>query len=306
MDKNYVIGIDIGGTHFRLGMIDEDGDLYNFVVESSSILDTSDDPVKKLIDYIKIYMKNGTGGKLLAISIGFPSTVSKDRRVVYSTPNLKAFNNTDVVTPLEKNFNVPVFINKDVNYLLQYEIVRRNLVNPGIVIGVFIGTGYGNSIYINDHFLIGKNGVATELGHIPVAHVSDICGCGNVGCIETIASGKRLMEIRDLYFPETDISKIFVLHKNDPVILDFVDMLTIPVATEINIFDPDLVIIGGGVIQMEGFPREYFEACIYKHTRKPYPAQNLNISYSLEDNRAGVFGSAYYAFNKLKGCQFKK
>jgi len=298
----YVIGIDIGGTHFRVGMVDENKQLYNFVRESSSIFYNGANPVEILIEYLKTFIENNAKkDELLSISIGFPSTISKDRRVVYSTPNLNVFSNVDVVTPLEEAFNVPIFINKDVNYLLQYEIVQRNVADLGIIIGIFIGTGYGNSVYINGQFLIGKNGVATELGHIPVAHVTDICGCGNEGCIETIASGRKLEEIRKKYFPETSISEIFLRHREDPILLDFVDMLTIPVATEINIFDPDLVIIGGGVVNMEGFPREYFESCIYKHTRKPYPAQNLNISYSLEDKKAGVMGAAYYAFERLKG-----
>lgn len=299
-DRNYVIGVDIGGTNFRLGMVAKDGELQNFVIESSSILTSEGDALENLTDYIVSYIERFSTSKPLAVAIGFPSTISKDKRKVYSTPNIDGFDNVNVVEPMEKALNIPVYIDTDVNFLLQCEISRHNLLNPGIVLGFFIGTGYGNSIYIDGKFLDGKNGVTAELGHIPVLGKNDPCSCGNEGCIELYVSGKRLRELQEQHFPDTAISRIFTKHKDFPIIKEFINDLAIPIAIETNILDPDYVIIGGGVVQMEDFPKAELEACILKHTRKPFPAQSLNISYAMEDQKAGVLGAAYYVYQKLK------
>lgn len=74
---------------------------------------------------------------------------------------------------------------------------------------------------------------------------------------------------------------------------DFVDYLSVPVATEINIFDPDYVIMGGGVLAMPGFPTADFEANVRRHTRKPSPEKELEILYAADDLYNGVRGGGY-------------
>ena len=297
--ENYIIGIDIGGTYLRVGMVTEDGQLHNLQVESTSTVYSEGNPLEKLQQYIEKYTEKYSMGTLLGIAIGFPSTISKDKKTVYSSPNLKGFDNINVVDPFEAAFNVPIFINKDVNYLLHCEISKRNVVNPGIVLGFYIGTGFGNAVYVNDYFLEGLNGVAGELGHIPVWHSKEKCGCGNTGCIECHASGKKLAEIHQTFFRDTAFSELFSVHRNEPVLKEFIDVLAIPIATEINIFDPDCIIIGGGVPAMADFPKEDFEACIYGYTRKPFPANGLNIVYAQMNQEAGVLGGAFYAYKQL-------
>jgi allose kinase len=301
VDENYVVGVDLGGTNFRLGLVNNKGKISNYVIESSNLLiDEKNTSLDNLVNYIQQYKNKFLAGKLSGIAIGFPSTVSKDKKTVYSTPNLSGFENVNVVDYFEQRFNVPAFINKDVNYLLKWDIENLNINTKEITLGFYIGTGFGNSIYINGDFLDGKNGVAGELGHIPVPHSRDLCGCGNSGCIEVYASGKALNKIREEHFTDTEIQDIFLRYSDNKIIKDFIEFLSVPVASEINIFDPDNIIIGGGVIGMSGFPRGYFEECIKAHTRKPYPFNSLNIRYSIQNQESGVLGAALYAFEKLK------
>src|SRR5665648_44585 len=98
--------------------------------------------------------------------------------------------------------------------------------------------------------------------HIPVLGKDDICGCGNKGCIENYTSGKQLEYLQSTYFPGTEISDLFEYHSNETVVEKFIEALSIPIATEINILDPDYVILGGGVIHMKGFPNEILEQYI--------------------------------------------
>jgi allose kinase len=304
-DRTYIIGIDIGGTNIRIGMVTEDGQLHDSVIGSSHILNHSSLSVQKLQNYIKEYINQYGKGKLLAISIGLPSTISKDKKVVYSSPNMIGFNNINLVDPLEMFLQVPVFIDNDVNHLLMYEIAKRKLENSGIVLGFYVGTGLGNSIYIHNSFLEGKHGVAAELGHIPMLGKTDVCNCGNVGCVELYASGKGLETLNKTYFPDTPIEQIFVKHKDEAVIQEFIEAISIPIATEINIFDPDYIIIGGGVIHMEAFPREVLEQKIVLHSRKPFPAEGLSILYTENNQQAGVIGAAFHAYNRIRMRSYK-
>ena len=79
----------------------------------------------------------------------------------------------------------------------------------------------------------------------------------------------------------------------------YLEHLSLPITTEINILNPAVIILGGGVLSMPGFPREKLEQYIYKHSRKPFPADNLHIVYSDNGGENGIYGSALYARARL-------
>ena len=101
------------------------------------------------------------------------------------------------------------------------------------------------------------------------------------------------------HFPNEDISYIFSEHGDSEIILQFIDDLAIAAATEINILDPDHIIIGGGLPNMEGFPRHELEARIHKYARKPLPDEDLEFIYSKEGQESGVMGAAIHARHQL-------
>ena len=127
-----------------------------------------------------------------------------------------------------------------------------------------------------------------------------MCSCGNIGCIEIYASGKNLQKILKEKFVNENIEEIFTKYNDNEIIKQYIETLALPIATEINIFDPDYIIIGGGVPMMKDFPIEYLNKSIYKYTRKPYPAESLNIIYSKHDQKSGVLGAAYYIRKEAK------
>jgi allose kinase len=169
-----------------------------------------------------------------------------------------------------------------------------------IILGFYIGTGLGNAIYINNEILLGKHGVAGELGHIPILGNKKKCSCGNEGCIEAITAGRYLEELCQTRFAGTPIQDIYINHADTPEIREQVEYLSIPIATEINIFDPHYIILGGGILQMEGFPKDMLEEFIIKHSRKPYPAEGLSILYALTEQENGIIGAGIYGFHMLR------
>lgn len=297
--KKYILGIDIGGTNFRIGLVSQIYEITEFKIISIKELQKGnfiDNLIKQIEFYINLYKE-----EIEAIGIGFPSIVSKDKKYVYSTPNIKNLDNINITDSLEKKLNIPIYINKDVNFLILKDIKENKIKDDSIVIGLYIGTGFGNAIYINGQIIEGKHGVAGELGHIPVLGSEEVCSCGNIGCIEMYASGKALKKINDENFSETDISNIFLEHGNTKIIKKYIDTLAIPIATEINILDPDYIIIAGGVTIMKGFPIDELKKSIYEKARKPYPAEDMNIIVSNHDQKSGILGAAYYIRNYKKG-----
>lgn len=255
--ENYTIGIDIGGTNFRIGTVTEDGRVLNFEKNSSRVFDEGD-VVETIYENIISYMKRyGITDSVKAVAVGIPSIVSKDKKVIISTPNLRGFNNIRFSDILGEKLGLPVYLDRDVNFLLMNDINKLNVDKSKTVLGFYVGTGFGNAIYINGSLYAGKNGAAGELGHIPFIDIKDVCTCGNVGCSETRCSGKYLEFLAQKYFPDTEIKDVFKYHADDPILIKYVEDLAIPIATEINILDPDYSILAGGVFIYGKFPQRY-------------------------------------------------
>jgi ribose 5-phosphate isomerase B len=170
---------------------------------------------------------------------------------------------------------------------------------------VYAGTGLGNAICIDGKILTGNNGVAGELGHIPVLDNENICECGNKGCVEPIVGGKYLDALHS-EFSDTPADKIFVAQGNHPLLMQYVRRLAAVVATEVNILDPATVILGGGVISMEGFPVEKLTENIKAYARKPLPSENLRFIISPNTGENGVIGAGICAWEQLSAKPYGK
>ena len=289
------IGIDIGGTNTRVGIVNGRMELEDLVIRPSRDAFKDRSEVRCLIEMITKIMDKNKLPQVRAISIGLPSIVSKDGNSAVSTPNVKSLDGLDIVSPIRETFSLPVFLSKDANLLLLYEMWKRNITYDKTVTGIFLGTGIGNAVWANGKMLCGKNNAAGELGHIPVWNNELICSCGNVGCMETIASGKYLEEIAREHFPGTDIHELFAEEWPASVLDEFVDALSIPIATEINIFDPHYAVLGGGIVNMPNFPKQRLTDAIMEKLRKPFPADSTELVFSKGSQEAGVIGAAVYA-----------
>ncbi len=304
-DENLILGMDIGGTNLRAGLCGEDMTPTGLEIVSSAALFSDGRCLAALERFIRDYCARRLDGHLpRAVSIGFPSTLDRRRRVVLSTPNLPGMDNLPVADALEEALGVPVFINRDVNLLMLCDIRRHRLPTDGVIIGCYIGTGLGNAIWVKGELLSGKNGVAGELGHIPVLGNDRVCGCGNTGCMETLAGGMALTDWLNEHFPGETIDELFLRHGAEPFVRRYVDTLAAAIATEVNILDPDAVILGGGVPQMKGFPLPYLTERLLARLRKPYPCEGLELIVSEDHQDSGVAGAGLYARSELeKGNQ---
>lgn len=294
--KNYMIGVDIGGTNIRIGGTNIEGNLISppYIISSRDLFPANKNPIPALANVIQSFVANHTNYTLSGICIGFPGTVHRNKQIVLSCPNLPAFTNIDIAKPLKCLFHVPVIVEHDVLLLLSLDLRLLDIEDADCVISFYMGTGLGNGIYIHNHFLDGKNGVAGELGHIPVYGKRDPCPCGNEGCIELYCSGKALERIHENEFPALPFKELFLHYEETPALQDFINFMAIAFSTEINLLDPNYIILGGGVIQMPNFPKNALINKIRLYARKPYPEKNLEFKDAAKSPAAGVLGAGIY------------
>ncbi len=280
-----ILGIDIGGTYTRYGLVQ------NYEVLNVEKLLTSriDDIEHFIVDLASKFKSN-----IDTISIGIPG-ITRNNSVI-SVPNITKLEFKDLAVNIESRTGIEVIINKDVTLLFLYDISRLKLSNSNII-GIYLGTGLGNSLLINNKLFKGDNGFAGELGHIPLIGNEMKCGCGKTGCAETIVSGKSLIGIHQKFYPKVEFKELFSHIKPNDELSKFIDNFVKIIAIEINIFDISTIIIGGGVPNMLDFPRAYILEQLKKELRSQILRDKLNI-YFVDDNPVnGIYGSAL-----AKGC----
>lgn len=302
LQNNFIIGMDIGGTNCRIAIVNKELQISKLKVIDSRKIFRSDDSSNNLVEVINDYIKNELNShKPDLIAIGFPSVVDKDRKKLMSTTNLKGLTNIDIVSLIENKLKIKTIIEHDAYYLLAYDIKKFKLKNEGIIIGCYFGTGYGNAMYINGKPYIGNNGMACETGHIPIEIKGKKCTCGNFGCIEAYSCGLALENILNTYYKNEDIRQIFKLHSDEEPLDNFIRYMSFSIASLINILDPAAIFIGGGIVNMDYFPKEKLLKYIIDKTRKTFIKREIQIIFSTNDsNQNGIIGAAISGFEYLK------
>lgn len=296
--SKYYLTMEMGGTNLRYAIVDEEFRLIDFLKVPTRELAKAENKVDFIYGILEPIIIALGKENIICISFALASLMDRDRTIIYSSPMVSGFNNIPLKAELEKRLSLPVFMEKDVNSLLLYEMRKQRFSAEGITVGVFIGTGLGNAMCINGKIYKGNSGTACELGHIPVPYLEKECGCGKKGCIETLACGNILAKLAvDKY--KCDVRDIFTLHRKESDVLDIVNNSAIACATEFTILDPELVIIGGGVTQMNDFPYEYFINKIKENLRFPNPRNSIEFLRASEDAQAGVIGAAINAYQLM-------
>ena len=291
MSKRFLC-LDIGGTNTRIGVLND-----RLEVESSSIQSTpalaAESIAEGLQELVASWVAQVPAGQGLdGIVVGVPATVDAACRRVLQAPNVEGLSGLDLADLFEEVSGVHTVVEKDVNLLILSDIHDLGIDPAASVAGIYFGTGIGNALYLGGQVWHGAHGVAGELGHMPQFGRSEICGCGNEGCLECFGGGHHLASVMGEYYPQTPIGKAFVYHGATPPVVEVLDAMAIAVASEMNVLDPAEVIIGGGLPSMEGFDRELFAERVRARLRKPYPAQTMSLRYSRQGQLSGLIGGA--------------
>ncbi len=281
------IGIDVGGSHIRTGLLDEE----------FNILTSNDVYINKQIstDEIKISLINNIkqiiNEDVKYIGIGFPGTCDIKKKVILKASNIN-YLKFDLVNILKNEFNIPVYIDNDANCATIGELYKGNLLNVENGILLTIGTGIGSGIIINGKIYRGTSFNAGEFGHMTFNLNGIECGCGKKGCFEKYAAFSVLKNALDIkHIKEDDIKEIF--ENNDKEKIDkynnWLDNLAIGIVSIYNILDPDKIILGGGICNIFDYIKPTLIEKINKI--KHIPNQNIIIEKAKLENDAGMVGA---------------
>ncbi len=208
MNTEAVIGIDIGGTYTKIGVVDREGNLY---YEDAVKTDKYDDPnafVEALADLIqKFSHDNSKSLTIKGVGVGAPNANYYTGNVEFA-PNLIWKGVIPFAEIFRSKFNVPVVLTNDANAAAIGEMIFGAAQNMQNFLMITLGTGLGSGLVVNGGVVYGYDGFAGELGHVCVKEKGRRCGCGKRGCLETYVSASGIKRtVFELLSSETDNSE---------------------------------------------------------------------------------------------------
>jgi len=245
-------GFDLGGTQLKYGLIDSSGRIvHKDKIPSPGTLDG----LLSAIGDIWRDLKGATPGKVKACGFGFAGFFSLAEQKILSSPNYPSLDNVNIVPSLRRIIDVPFCIDNDANVAAFGEYVYGAGRGAQSLVFLTVGTGIGSGIILDGELWHGKCGFAGELGHITVNPEGDICNCGNRGCLETEASGPKLVKnyrARTGSEEELTPKDIYLRARSgDKAALESFARcgyyLGIGLGIAINFLNPEKILIGGGV-----------------------------------------------------------
>lgn len=295
------IGIDIGGSHIAVGVI-----TYNGTIICKSEKDLPNDLkideygkfiIKSIIELIEDVLEKVQKDitKISLIGIAVPGMVSETS--IIKAENLH-IENLEITKEINKYFNVPVKLKNDAKCAALAEKEYGSLKKAKDAIFLSLGTGIGGAVFLNDELLVPKKYEGFEIGHMVIQKNGIKCNCGRCGCFEKYASMRALKEklaekLNLENITSEELNKILEDTKNDEVnniIDEYIDNLCIGVSNLINIFEPEMISIGGSF--------SFYEKVLLKKLEKRLDEEKLfnkenmpKLVVAKLKNDAGMIGS---------------
>ena len=318
LSKEYFVGVDLGGTKILAGVFNAKLELKG----TTKLSTKADRGVEAVIERVARCVKEAVDecdlelSQIRGIGIGAPGAVDSEAGRVIFAPNLPGWKDVPLKKNLEKLLNVPVFLGNDCNVCTLGVFDQEYKAKPRDLIGIFIGTGIGGGLILNGDLYHGHNLTAGEIGHMVIEVNGPKCGCGNRGCFEALASrtaifrevqaavkggqetlltdmlGKDLSDMRS-----GDLRK--AIRRGDKLATKVVETAAefagIGVANLINVLNPEIVVVGGGVI--EALADEMMPTLIKaaKEHVMPGTMSGIEIKASKLGDNAGITGAAVLA-----------
>lgn len=310
----YYVGIDLGGTNIVAGVVDEE---YNIVAKASTKTncprpekEIADDMAKMALQAVK--NANLTIDDIEWIGIGTPGIANSSTGVIERANNL-GFENTPMVKYISETIDKPVFIENDANAAAYGEFVAGAAKGSKNAVCITLGTGVGGGIIVDGRIYAGSNFAGAEIGHTVIEVDGAQCSCGRKGCFEAYSSATGLIRMTKeaiAQFPESVMNKMAeekgkitartsfdAMRAGDKTAKDVVDKyikyLAAGITNTINIFQPDVLCIGGGVCN-EGDPLLLpVKALVEKEDFASNSAKRTEIVIAKLGNDAGIIGAAF-------------
>lgn len=326
--KEYIIGIDLGGTNVRVAAVTSEGEILEKIERRSEVHRGRDQVIERLLKAIEEIRKplQEKGLELSAIGLGIPGIINIKEGIIVQSPNFPDWNEFSLRSYLENKLDVPFWIENDANAAALGELWMGAGRGSKHFCCLTLGTGVGSGIIVDGKILHGVDGMAGEAGHIVVNPEGPLCGCGNYGCLEVYASATGLMRMAKEALArgafqqlppsmrreargeiKEDLLTAKALHvlaeEGDPearrIFSEMGRYLGIGLVTLIQLFNMERIILGGGVSEAWDYFTPEMENQIQIRAYKA-SARRVKIQKALCGGDAGMLGAAYVALQELK------
>lgn len=307
-------GIDIGGTNIKYGLVDAKGKVL-FKEQRPTMAEKGPGPLMHLIANIAerlLYHAADEDLEVKWLGVGTPGAVDfRTGRLIGLSPNINGWHGIEIGQNLRERINMPVFVDNDVNAMALAEARFGAAVGYGFVVCVAVGTGIGGGIVIDGKLWRGSSYTAGHIGHMSINVNGPLCKCGVKGCLEAYCSSGAMLslvktklnsaltpifeDVLDGSLDNLSIKRLFAAAKKEDevalsVINETAQFLGLGLAGVVNLLNPDIVVIGGGVADGGAGYVETVAAEIRRHSFNE-ATENLRIARASLGNDAGFIGA---------------
>ena len=311
----YYIGIDLGGTNIKAGVVNEEFEIIAKATCKTNLPRPAEEICEDMAKVALEAVKNAglEIEQIESVGIGTPGTANSDTGVIEYSNNL-GFLNFHVVDLMKKFINKPCYVENDANAAAYGEYIAGAGKGSNDFIAITLGTGVGGGVIIDGKIYSGSNYAGAELGHVVINLDGEICTCGRQGCWEAYASATALIRQTKqamIRYPKSkmweicggDISKgsgrtsFDAMRAGDDtakrVVDRYIEYVAIGISNNINIFQPDVLCVGGGISKEGSTLIDPIVAYVEGENYARHIAKKTQIKAAALGNDAGIIGAAY-------------
>ena len=302
MHPQFALGLDLGGTQLKAGLVDRAGTVGRFLSIPSRAAEGAGGPIEAIAEATSALLRDHD---VAAIALGTPGMVDALAGVVTDrTPHLPHWTDFALGAALRARLGREVAIENDANLAALAEHRAGAARGARVSITVTVGTGIGSGIVIEGRVMRGFGGGAGEIGHLPLGSGEFACRCGVANCVEPEASGSGLVrQARALDLDVNDASGVFAAAAaGEPnaraLIARLADRLGAVIGVAVNTLNPDVVVVGGGVADAGEALFAPLRAALERYTLASH-RRGLRLLPAMLGNRAGVVGAGLLAWENV-------
>jgi glucokinase len=308
MSRRFIIGIDLGGTNLKIGLLDSRCRILRKEILSTGGFMSRSGLIAGIAKAITTAIKENSLDKsdILGVGLGLPGPIDVKGGRVHFFPNISGWKDVRLKSILEKKIKLPVFLDNDANLMSLAEHRLGAARGADNAVCITLGTGVGGGIILEGRLYRGRAYAAGEIGHIPLNEYGPKCNCGGRACLEAYIGNKRIMEeARRIFKKNISLEELSRLansgHKKARAIwVKAARRLGIALAGVINLLNPDCVVIGGGLANAGKVLFDKIKETVDKRAMA-VQSKHVKILQAALGNDAGLIGAAILVKENTKG-----